>query len=378
MSHIVDEKSIPLDVAIVGGGPAGITAALELSRRSTLNVALFERDEQLGGIPRSCHFFFGMRDQKCMVTGPAYARRLTGLIRRTPVQIHTGAMVLDIVPGLPGEAHTLHALSPGVLKSYKSRCILLATGCFEKSRQARRIPGTRPAGIFTTGTLQNLVNLRHVRPGKRAAIIGSELVALSSVLTLRRAGVSLVGIVEEQPELQTYPFAAGAMGRLWGFPVYKRTVVKEIVGNERVEGVELLRRDTQEPFRLDCDTVIITGNFRPFSDLIENTPIEMDPLTFGPAVDMDFMTSVANIYAAGNLLRGADMHDLCALEGRMAARNILKRLASNDDVTEPWITIRAEPPIRYVVPQKLSPVATAHYIHIKEMKVNYATTQRPD
>jgi thioredoxin reductase len=246
-------------------------------------------------------------------------------------------------------------LSPQGLRSYECRFLLLATGCFESSRSARHIPGTRPAGILTTGTLQDLVNLRHLKPGKRALIIGSEHVALSSVLTARKAGASIAGIVEEDRLLKTYPWAARAIARAFHFPVFTDTLVRAILGEKRVEAVELVRQADKESIQVRCDTVIITGKFRPESSLIDNTPIELDPSTWGPVVDMSLMTSVPNIFAAGNLLRGADMHDLCALEGKLAAQSILKHLRSGINHLDQSIRIRTESPIRYAVPQKIGP-----------------------
>lgn len=159
-----------IDVAVIGGGPAGISACMRLSKRAGLKIALFESEPELGGIPKSCHIFFGMRDLHRILSGPAYATRLSRDIHKTAVDIQTQATVTRIHTGEPNECHRLEVVSPRGVESYETQFILLTTGCFESSRQARFIPGTRPSGIYTTGSLQQLCNLRRYKPGKKALI----------------------------------------------------------------------------------------------------------------------------------------------------------------------------------------------------------------
>ena len=350
-----NEKQISVDVAVIGGGPAGISACLELLKLQELKVALFESASELGGIPRTCGLFFGFRDRKRIYTGPGYAKKLNRLIRRTSVEVHTDSTVVNLIPGDLEKPHQIQVMSPQGLKSYESRFVLLATGCYEASREARQIPGTRPSGILTTGSLQQHVNIRHRKPGKRALIVGSENVALLGLRVLKRAGISVAGIVEEDPQIKAYSIPAKAMAFFYRVPIYKGAKIKAILGTDRVRGVELARDGDQDVFQVECDTIIVTGEFRPDSALIYNTPIELDPATQGPVVDMNLMTSVPNIFAAGNVLRGADMHDLCALEGRKAARSISKRVKSPEPEIDQGVILRAELPIRYVVPQKIVP-----------------------
>jgi len=347
------KDAISLDVAVVGGGPVGLSTCLELSKSTNMNIAIFESGSELGGMPRMCHIGFGMRDQKRFHKGPQYAKKLDKLIRKTDVKIYTDATVVKIDPGISGKTHGVDVLTKEGMKSFESRFVILATGCCEASREARQIPGTRPAGIFSTGALQQIVNAHGLKPGNRAVIIGSERIAFSSVLTLRHCGTEIVGMVEEDEAIHSYPIVAKMMSLFFHFPIYKGSPVKAILGGRRVEGVELGRKESGDPFILKCDTVIVTGKFRPISTLIDNTTIEKDQATGGPIVDPNLMTSVPNIFAAGNVLRGADMNDLCALEGRCVAQHILRTLNTSELEKKQYITIKGQYPIRYVVPQKI-------------------------
>jgi len=356
LSGLATNESIAVDVAIIGGGPAGLSACIELAGKSPdSRIALFESEEELGGVPRTCHLFFGMRDLRRIYTGEGYARKLNDLIRKTPAEIHNQATVLSIATGEKGDRHSLHVASPEGLKIYETRFIVLATGCCESSLGQRLIPSARPAGIFTTWQLQQIVNIHHLKPGNRALVIGSEDAALSTVMTLKRAGISIAGIVEEDGDVQTYPLMARGLSGLYGFPIYKETSVRSISGMDRVEGVELVVQGKERGFHVECDTVILSGRFRPISQLIDHTPMTKDPSSDGPVVDMNLMTSVPNIFSAGNVLRGGDMHDLCALEGRIVAQSILRRMTSSESKEDGWVSLRVQDPIRYVVPQKIVP-----------------------
>ncbi|MBW2031261.1 MAG: NAD(P)/FAD-dependent oxidoreductase [Deltaproteobacteria bacterium] len=321
------ETPTQVDVSVIGGGPTGISACLELSKRRDLSIALFESESEIGGIPRRCRLFFGMRDLKRIYTGPAYVKKLERLILKTSVTIYTNTTVLEIIaPKDSSHRIRIKVSSPHGFFIFESLFVLLATGCFESSQGSRLIPGTRPAGVYTTGSLQDWANLRGKRPGKRAVIVGSEYIALSSVLTLIKAGISIGGLVEESEYLSSNELLARAISKYFRFPIYKKTSPIALKGYDRVEAIQLAAKEPRRSFDVACDTVILTGKFRPDSAIIDSTTIQQDPVTLAPLVGRDFMTSQPRIFAAGNILGKAKMHDVCALEGRRAARHIITRI----------------------------------------------------
>lgn len=331
-------------LVVVGAGPAGLSAARELRRLGAARVLVLEREAQPGGIPRHArHQGFGVRDLRRLLSGPAYARRLTELALRAGVELRTETMVT----GWRDEALELTGRSGREL--IEPGAVVLATGCRERPRSARLVPGTRPRGVITTGTLQQLVYLKGISPGRRALVVGAEHVSFSALLTLAHGGASAVGIVTEQPRHQTLAaFRAGAAAR-FRVPLWTRTALTAIHGRPRVEEVELTDLDSGATRTVACDTVVFTAGWIPDHELAVSGGLDMDPGTRGPAVDAALRSSRPGVVACGNLLHGAETADVAALSGRHAARAALSPGRSGAGAP-----VVCEPPLHWIAPNVVS------------------------
>ncbi len=334
------------DVIIVGGGPAGLAAAARL-RRNGVDFLLLEREQEAGGIPRHCgHGGYGLHEFRRPMTGPAYARRLAEAVR--DADIRTGMTVLRLHPG-----GVVQATGPQGPESFQGKAVLLATGARETPRSARLVTGARPAGVMNTGTLQQAIYLHGQTPFRRPVVIGSELVAFSTLLTLGHVGVRPVALVEAGPRIVARRPADWVTRLAFGVPVLCHTRLERILGREQVEGVEIDRG--YGPERLDCDGVIFTGQFRPETALVIPSHLELDAGTRGPAIDQFWRCSDPAFFAAGNLLRGIETAGRCYREGAAAADAMLAGLASRLPPLRQQIRIQAEGELSYVYPQRLAP-----------------------
>jgi thioredoxin reductase len=248
--------------------------------------------------------------------------------------------------------------SPRGLGQIQARAVLLATGCRERPRSARLVPGSRPAGVLTTGSLQRFVYEERLPVGRRAVIVGAELVSLSALMTLRHAHVQVAALVTEQPQHQIYlpylPMKWLLADWLAHTPVITETRVSGILGKGRVEGVEVTRLPSGGTDRLACDTVVFTGGWIPEHELARLGGLTMDAGTRGPQVDAAFRTSRRGVFAAGNLLHGAETADVSALEGKRAAHHMAAFLKSGA-WPELRLAVQASAPIEWVFPNLISP-----------------------
>lgn len=330
-------------VVIVGGGPSGLTAATALAHYT--RVIVLEREAEAGGVPRHCdHTGFGLRDLRRNLTGPKYAKRLVQNARDAGAEIWTNAMVT----GWAGE-RVLDVTAPQGRMRLSADAIVLATGARERPRSARRIPGDRPAGVFTTGQLQQAVHLRHQPIGSRAVVVGSELVSWSAVLTLREANCRTVLMTTEYEQPDVYAALAIA-GRLWFRPnLQVSTRVVRIIGKQRVTAVEIEHVPTGRRTVVECDTVVFTGDWIPDHELARMRDLEIDSATLGPAVDAAMRTSAPGIFAVGNLLHPVDTGDAAAIDGRQVADAVLAHLEREQALSD-GLHVRALPPLRWVAP----------------------------
>ncbi len=328
-----------VDVLIVGAGPAGLAAAIELRRAGVGRVLVADREEVAGGVPRHCqHTGFGLRDVHRMLTGPAYARRYVAAAARSGAEIRTATTVTGWAG--PGE---LTLTSPHGIETVRAAAVLLATGCRERPRPARLVPGSRCTGIMTTGELQQRVYLHGQRLPGRAVVVGAEHVSFSALVTLAHAGAKVAGLVTEYPAQQSYlAFALGARLR-WRVPVWLNTAVSRVVagrppagvtpagtdlvaGESRLAGVELTDTQTGATRFVRCDLLVFTGDWIPDHELARAGGVLLDPGTRGPAVDTALETSAPRVFAAGNLIHPAETADVAALTGRHAARHLAAAL----------------------------------------------------
>lgn len=339
-----------VDVLIVGGGPAGLAAAIELRRLGVPRVLVVDREQQAGGVPRhAAHIGFGLRDMHRVTTGPRYAARYVRLAHGAGVDVRAGVSVTEWLGPT-----TLALTSPAGLDQVCARAIVLATGCRERPRTARLVPGSRPLGVFTTGALQQFVYLHHQSVGRRAIVIGAEHVSFSAVLTLAHGGASTVAMVTEHPRHQTYlPYKWISATRL-GVPILTSTRVTQILGKRRVEAVELTDLRTGAIRQLECDTVVFTGDWIPDHELARHGGLVMDGATRAPRVDCALRTSARGVFAAGNVLHGAETADVAALSGRHAAGAALAFLRSNDWPERLALPILCEAPLQWISPSALS------------------------
>jgi len=343
-------KMASADVLIIGGGPAGLAAATELRALGIKKVLIAERDSMAGGIPRhSKHPGFGWKDMRRLHSGPKYASKRLGMALNSGVECQTETSVVSFTE--KGGIYEVILAGPDGHTCVMLESMLLATGCRERTRPSRGIAGKRPSGIFTTSALQQLVYLKNIKPGRRAVVIGAEHVAFSAVLTLRAAGMKTAAVITSLKKHQSYGFVAWALASLGGIPLMTSHEITQISGSSRVEGITVRDLITGVQKDLECDTVVFTGEFIPEIETALSLKLSINNQTKGPAIDQGLRTSRRGIFAAGNILRGAETADISAMEGIHAARSISAYFKGHE-----WrrgIELEVTSPLKWVAPNRV-------------------------
>lgn len=340
---------------IIGGGPAGLAAAVELHRLGIEDLVVLEREESLGGILRQCiHDGFGLERFGESLSGPEYAQRFLDQVRARSIPCETGAAVVELTP-----QRVVTAVTPTGLRQYQAGVVVLAMGCKERSRGALGIPGTRPAGVFTAGTAQAYLNLYNRMPGREAVILGSGDIGMIMARRLTLEGARVRAVFELMPYPSGLPRNRVQCLEDYGIPLFLSHTVTAIHGRERLSGVTVSQVDASlRPIpgterEYPCDTLILSVGLIPENQLLEGAGIAMDPRTGGAVVDERLQTSLPGVFSAGNVLHVHDLVDFVSLEAEALARHAADFLAGRPEPACP-LEIRPGPGVGHTVPQRCS------------------------
>ena len=356
------------ELIVIGGGPAGLAAACAAWDKGLRKILIVERDKELGGILNQCiHNGFGLHHFKEELTGPEYAGRFIELLKQTGVEVRLDTMVLDILPDAEGASvHTVGRASG--YRVERTRTVILAMGCRERTRGAIGIPGTRPAGVFTAGAAQRYVNMEGWMPGNRVVILGSGDIGLIMARRMTLEGAKVLACVE------VMPYSGGLNRNIvqclhdYDIPLYLSHTVTDIRGKDRVEQVVVSQVDERRnpipgtEMVFDCDTLLLSVGLIPENELSRQAGVEIDPRTNGPVVWQDMETSVPGVFACGNVAHVHDLVDFVTEESQRAGESAAEYVANRrweEGVTrltsdERLIRLNNGDGISYTLPQRIS------------------------